>query len=249
MAAEPETWRVLGASVRGSSHVQRGVECQDAHAIRMLGDSRFVLAVADGAGSAKHSAEGASTAAAAVADYIAHRLSETSPENEADCAEILRSAHAHASARLEALADGDRALSDFATTLLICFVDGPWLGVASIGDGAIVLNACDNLVLLQPDCKGEYLNETDFVTSAAGTERMLVDVRTSARVTGIAMFTDGVEWAAIQYKEHLPHARFFEPLFKQAADAGASDIDEFLSSQRFCEQTDDDKTLVLAVKI
>ena len=53
MAAEAETWRVLGASVRGSSHVQRGIECQDAHAIRILGDSRFVLGVADGAGSAK----------------------------------------------------------------------------------------------------------------------------------------------------------------------------------------------------
>ena len=128
-----------------------------------------------------------------------------------------------------------------------------WFGCASIGDGAIVLRTADshNLELIQPDCKGEYLNETDFITSARGLERMLVDVRRSASIHSLAMFTDGVEWAAIQYNERLPHAGFFDPLFKHAADASstAADLDEFLNSPRFCERTDDDKTLVLAVKI
>jgi Protein phosphatase 2C len=95
------------------------------------------------------------------------------------------------------------------------------------------------------------LNETDFLTSACALERMLIDVRPANSVNGIAMFTDGVEWAAVKYQERAAHAPFFNPLFRHAADRAATpaDLHEFLASPRFCEQTDDDKTLVLAVRV
>ena len=129
-------------------------------------------------------------------------------------------------------------------------MDGAWLGIASIGDGAIVVKTGETLELIQPERSSEYLNETDFLTSARACERTLIQVRPLQSVSAIAMFTDGVEWAAVRYQERTPHAPFFNPLFTHAADESTTcgDIDDFLGSPRFCEQTDDDKTLVLAVR-
>ena len=251
MTVATETWRVLGASVQGSSHIKRGIECQDAHVIRTLDDSKFVIAVADGAGSAKRASEGSVAASAAAADYLAQCMRDHAPGTEAECEVILRSSLAAARAKVESLPG---PLAELATTLLICFVDKNWLGFASVGDGALVFrtktdSGDSTLELVQPDRQSEYLNETDFVTSARGLDRTLLHVRPLDRVTAIAMFTDGVEWAAIQYRERVPHAAFFNPLFKHAASEGATtgDLDEFLRSPGFCEQTDDDKTLVLSV--
>ena len=196
-------------------------------------------------------AEGSVAASTAAADHLARCLQDHAPETEAECEVILRSSLAAAHAKLESLPG---PLSELATTLLVCFVDANWLGVASVGDGAIVLRTKTDsedtsLELIRPDRQSEYLNETDFITLAHGLDCMLVHIRPLDRVTAIAMFTDGVEWAAIKYRERVPHAAFFNPLFKHAASEGATagDLDDFLNSPRFCEQTDDDKTLVLAV--
>lgn len=167
---------------------------------------------------------------------------------------MLRSSIVAARTKLETLAaETGSPLADFGTTLLVCCADtqSNWLGVASIGDGAIVLRQHDGtLDLIQPTRQSEYLNETDFVTSLRGLEHILLDVRPLEQVNAIAVFTDGVEWAAIKFKERTPHAAFFQPLFSHVANQAvtAADLDEFLGSERFCQQTDDDKTLVIAVR-
>src|SRR5438876_7437042 len=58
LSPSASVWRRLGASVIGSGHISRGVECQDAHGVAELPDGTLVIAVADGAGSARRSAEG-----------------------------------------------------------------------------------------------------------------------------------------------------------------------------------------------
>ena len=52
-------WRILGASVAGTSHRKKGRGCDDNHTYQILDNGFVLLAVADGAGSASRAAEGA----------------------------------------------------------------------------------------------------------------------------------------------------------------------------------------------
>jgi hypothetical protein len=67
---------------------------------------------------------------------------------------------------------------------------------------------------------------------------------------GIAVCTDGVAHLAIRYSDQTPHPGFFVPLFDfaQAPGSSESELEELLNSDRVNERTDDDKTLVIAVR-
>src|SRR5437763_1374252 len=63
---EPSTrtggWRVAAAQKRGTSHETTGEVCQDAYGMAMLSAETLVIAIADGAGSARYAEEGAGLA-------------------------------------------------------------------------------------------------------------------------------------------------------------------------------------------
>jgi hypothetical protein len=69
-------WNIVRASVRGSMHKRAGTPCQDAASLRVLGDT-IVIAISDGAGSASHSDQGASTAVAAALSFIEKILTDS----------------------------------------------------------------------------------------------------------------------------------------------------------------------------
>jgi serine/threonine protein phosphatase PrpC len=77
-------WRVLGASVVGVSHVAHGTPCQDAHAHRLLPGGLLAVAVADGAGSASRSDEGAKAAVEAALDALERIAREAGPDGLLD---------------------------------------------------------------------------------------------------------------------------------------------------------------------
>ena len=49
---------ILGASIRGRSHIESNTECQDYHLYQELSEGWSILVVSDGAGSAKHAGRG-----------------------------------------------------------------------------------------------------------------------------------------------------------------------------------------------
>jgi serine/threonine protein phosphatase PrpC len=49
-----DRWRAIGASITGSGHKSSAIPCQDAHLISSTSDELLIIAVADGAGSAKY---------------------------------------------------------------------------------------------------------------------------------------------------------------------------------------------------
>ena len=68
--------------------------------------------------------------------------------------------------------------------------------------------------------------------------------------------TDGVQHLAIAYPTNEPYPRLFGPLFEYAdththldAETRAADLNAFLDSDAVNAETDDDKTLVLAVRV
>ena len=253
----PRSWSFVKASVTGTSHAAAGTPCQDAHACVVLPNGVLIAAVADGAGSAKYSDEGAALAVRNVVEFLTS-CSET-PETEVQCLALLHAAIEDTRRKLEALPhnfrpsdgnDGSLSVQDFATTLLCCLVTDQYLAACQIGDGAIVERTTEGrtVVLTRPQ-KGEYANETAFLTSGDSLQRATSIVKHSSTTEFIAIFTDGIEILCLTLPGYEAFVPFFDHMFKYARDEAATseDLARFLSSDRVCKRTDDDKTLLIAV--
>src|SRR6476646_5950175 len=217
-------WRVLGASVAGSSHRRSGRGCEDTHAYRPLPNGSLLLAAADGAGSAARSAEGAAVAVRAALDGAeAALVASGQPDHDLAWRALLEAALRAARAALESLTEASgvgppgslaaasipSGLGDFATTLLLAVVTEHWLAAVQVGDGAIVLWAADDeLTMLTEPRPGdaEYLNETTFVTSPEYLEQAQFAVQQRDAPRGLALLTDGLQLLALNLASGRAHA-------------------------------------------
>ena len=152
-----------------------------------------------------------------------------------------------------------RELRNFATTLIMAICTHDLTGTAQIGDGAVVTARRGDgdgefvYALFSPPQRGEYANQTNFITSDSWQDAL--DVRTLPEGLGyMMMFTDGIQSLALDSAaSYAPHGPFFDPLLRwiglQGDLKGADEtLKTFLSSPRVAERTDDDLTLVLAVR-
>lgn len=251
--SEMGSWRVLGASAPGTQHLARGGACEDAHHAAALDDSTCIVAVADGAGSARLGGVGAETAARWSVEMTAFLLCEPASgraSHPAGLESVLRSAvrSTRDALRREAKAR-DARLTDLATTLVLAVVTPSGAAVAQVGDGAAVVAHGDELGVASTVERGEYLNETTFLTSRRWEADLAVTALERDGLDALALLTDGLQLVALDLATGIPHPPFFTPLFDFARepDADPDALVEFLGSERVCARTDDDKTLVLVV--
>ena len=249
-------WRAVGASVVGAGHIARGDPCQDVHRVAMLGNETLIVAVADGAGSAPLSADGAALAADASVDALMLALAATPPcayDDDDNWHRLLQRSLGAARYAVESRAhESAAALGDFASTLLVVAAVPGVVACAQVGDGAVVMDRGARLEVVGADAKGEYINETTFVSSDSWFDEARLDVvhDPDNAVDGLALMTDGLQLLALDLAAGTPHAPFFDPLFSFARSTGAKrdELAAFLSSDRVRERTDDDVTVVLAVR-
>lgn len=250
-------WRGFGASATGTAHGERGTPCQDAHALVELPGGGLVVAVADGAGSASHSEQGAWIAVETAADAAAAAVAEggSGPARSAVAAarraleEAVSDGQSDSGDETEAEGASPRRLGDLACTLLVAVVTGDSVDAAQVGDGAIVVRRGGELEVLVPSAAGEFLNETCFLTSSGWTEDLRL--RSATAVDAVAVMSDGLQLLALDMAAGRPHAAFFAPLLSWAAGAGPDgrDLVQLLGSEKVNARTDDDKTLALAVLV
>ncbi|WP_295428748.1 PP2C family serine/threonine-protein phosphatase [uncultured Thiodictyon sp.] len=251
------TWHHSGLSVRGSGHARTGTPCQDAQSI-LATDTLLILAVADGAGAAEHAALAAELATARALCWFqeARPLPAGAAAWEAELRDLLVDLH------LSLMAEAERLgcpACDLACTFLLALVTPDALVGIQVGDGAIVYrrppgDATGDLALLTAPHQGEYLNETVFLISDTYLQDAQFAYREGAP-DGIVVFSDGMQMLALEMKARppVPHAPFFDPLFnfvrgQPDADQREGQLRAFLESERVCAKTDDDKTLVIAVR-
>jgi hypothetical protein len=242
-------WRVLANSAIGTSHRARRSVCQDANLYRLLPDGTLLIAVADGAGSASRSAEGAACATETAVNYLAERLAGTDPSQ---VQALLSESLAAARTALESLAVDGCNPGDFATTLLLTVITESHVSIAQVGDGAIVVQLEDEtLHVLTRNGDSEYVNQTTFLTSTDFLSTACFASRPAEGVRGAAVMTDGMQLLAVHHATNTAFGAFFTPMFRFAADPTSTDegLAEFLMSDAVCRRTDDDKTLVLTVRI
>jgi hypothetical protein len=186
----------------------------------------------------------------AAVQHLAGQL-EQPPQDRSACQPLLEGALDAARAALQVQAsEGD--MDELATTLLLAVATDRWVGVLQIGDGAIVCHRGEGRLemLSRVDGDASFINETTFVTSSTYASETHTRILPREDILGIAVCTDGVAHLAVRYRDQTPHPGFFAPLFEfaQASGSSESELEEFLNSDRVNERTDDDKTLVIAVR-
>ncbi|MEY2985136.1 MAG: hypothetical protein RLZZ568_1753 [Cyanobacteriota bacterium] len=256
-------WRTVCQSAIGSFHVETGLPCQDYGAYQPLGKDILIGAVADGAGSAKHSDLGAKVAVETAIQFIIDRVDEQNAGHQAlaenGSEETLSAIFERffpllltkVDKGLHAVAQKSNVeFPDLATTLLVFIATSQWLAAMQIGDGFILVKPVGGAyqLLFRPD-KGEYINETTFVTSANALADMQIRVLAEP-LEFVCAATDGVEKVAINYATWQPFPPFFQPLeqyLQQSDNPLDEDLKEFLERKELNDRTTDDKTLLLAV--
>jgi hypothetical protein len=204
----------------------------------------------DGAGSAAHGGAGAELVVAAARHWFDTRIAGASSPLCTKAAETCLQAVRD---RLFALAaDLEVHPRELASTLLIAIVAPEEALFAQLGDGGIVIESDGALDVPIWPHEGEFANSTYFTTDEGAPSRLSV-VRTDTLVTGVALFTDGLQRLTLDFAARTVHAPFFLPLFthlRRCADVDARSLDEalarMLESSAINDRTDDDKTLVLA---
>ncbi len=246
-------WKAIARYEVGTSHQKQGLPCQDFADFRTF-DDVIIGAVADGAGSAKYSDIGAKLAVEAVINYLRwQRKSFSQPLSEKKAQKLFRETVKKVNTALQQQADSkDYAVEDLACTLLVFVATPDWIAAMQIGDGFIVVRSQDSeyQMLFQPD-KGEFANETTFVTSTNALDDMQIKVF-SEKPEFICASTDGLEKVAIHFSDWKPFPPFFKPLEEYLQETEKPEEEDeyivnFLKLEQLNARTDDDKTLLLCL--
>lgn len=260
------SWKAIACSETGTSHQKLNLSCQDyADFIRVNDLGRqddkgeiIIGAVSDGAGSCKYSDIGSQLAVETALKDLADWPKYLKDRNEDSSEKILRKfANEDFQETLtkvqEAFDTKAREINcspkDLSCTLLVVVATPNWLAAMQIGDGFIVIQQPESKYkLLFHPSKGEYANETTFVTASNALEMMQVEISFGTQEF-ICASTDGLERLAINIKDWQPHPPFFD-MFKKALEIRSEDEEklstqEWLKSEEINKRTDDDKTLLL----
>lgn len=239
-------WRVQAGRVTGESHRARGERCQDAYFYHAYGE-QVALVLADGAGSAPQAAIGSRLAV-----NVAGRGAVQAMTQGQNLVETAQQAVAAARAALE---QQPYALRDLACTFLLALWCSGKCVVLQIGDGWIVLIEPEDCRAAFRPKRGEYANQTHFLTQSDWREQMQIEVVARPdRLLGLALLSDGLERATVDMAAAAPSHSFFSGYAKALQSEGMSPKEQkqallaFLKSARVAATSDDDKTLVMAVR-
>lgn len=181
-------WLCAAAAVRGRSHKQHAEPGQD-RAMASFSDGFAIIALADGAGSAKQSHLGANSVVASVMDFVRKQRAEVFSQD------------------LESLKDAileriDRALrdlsmikaapiSEFSSTIMFAATHGDSFFAGHLGDGVIIYERDGKSGPLTLPSKGEHANETVFTTSPQAKLSLNLTRGALTGITSFALMSDG----------------------------------------------------------
>jgi hypothetical protein len=254
-------WRYSFASVVGTYHGNLGQPCQDSSFCDVIFDVQnepILLAIAsDGAGSAKFAEESAKLICKTILEQSTLFFQQGG--NFQDISkETIFTWISYFNHKVALEAESRKvSLHEFACTLLIAILGLNQAIFAQVGDGAIVVGDHSTpeeySYMFWPE-KGEYENETVFVTEKSALERIQF-VQSPYKFDEIALFTDGIQRLVLNYMSQTVHIPFFKQMFARIPYEGIGRLPEFdlflekyLSSPQINSRTNDDRTLIIATR-
>jgi hypothetical protein len=184
-------WKAVNCGVQGRGHIKMDTPCQD-KTKQLYKNGVSVIALADGAGSAKFSHFGADCVVENISVYVAdnfQQLIETADGKQVKLAimDELKNNLANKANEL------DCRLNDLASTLLLVAVYEDEYMILHIGDGVIgYLDGSELKIASLPD-NGEFANLTTFVTSNEALVSMRLFKGKIKEISGFVIMSDGTE--------------------------------------------------------
>ncbi len=218
------------------------------------GTEILVASLADGAGSASQSAQGARLVVESFQRDFAAAAQDAAGLAAIDRDFVLRWLAETQNAIGTLAAASGYQVKDYACTLLGAVITDEAALYVQIGDGAIVTEDADGYGWVFWPQHGEFANSTFFVTMENAAEIIQVERRDGA-VQELAMFSDGMERLVLDMSAQTVHAPALRPIFGwlEATDpvpnGGPSGVvTAYLNSANVNRRTDDDKTLIMATR-
>ena len=251
------SYKYYYSSIKGTSHEKTNTQKQDDLCVSSFdvnNTNYLISAIADGAGTAKHS----DISSKHICKFLNKKMSNWLKTNEIStfnqdliCSWIRQFQQIlNRYIRFHKL----ESIRDFATTILFAVLSDNGNIFVQIGDGAISIGNSTELNCVFHPQKGEYANTTHFATEEHF-ENSLMFKFINENIERLAMHTDGIETISLINLEK-PSLSFFNPFFDGLNDelAGLNvglceELSEFLSSDRVNKRTNDDKTLVIAMRM
>jgi hypothetical protein len=245
-------YRFVIASEIGTSHLKNQTQRQDCARCFQIsgGQSTLVSVVCDGAGSAKYGRDGAiiicKSITSSIKEYFKTEKQLPTEEQVWIWVDQVRDLIAKES---EMRSCNRR---DFSSTLVLLIITKNEILTAHIGDGAIVGRSTEEgWVTLSESENGEYASTTYFITEDPSPRLRIKLIKNT--YTAFSLFSDGIEDIALIQSTKSPHVPFFEKMIA-SIDRGegegnlhelSNSLSVFLNSEKVCEKTDDDKSLIL----
>lgn len=184
-------WSYSSCQVCGRGHIKNHVPCQD-QTKTIYENGTYVIALSDGAGSAKLSHFGASCVVESISQLFAHSFDDlfNCEDGRQVKLAIMEKILADLSAKAE---DYNCALQDLAATMLVVAVNQERFIIAHLGDGVIGYLHGDILKTASSPSNGEHANETYFVTSRDAITTMRLFKGAVNDISGFVLMSDGTE--------------------------------------------------------
>jgi len=249
------SWAWTIATCRGTSHVRDDTECQDTSRCIAVGSDKHVLVavVSDGAGSAPRGKQGSVLACRTVSESARQHFAKTdaSPTDD-DVWSWIDHTRDKISLAAQTLGSTQR---EFAATLVAVIAMANETLILHIGDGAAVCNTESQWIVPSWPAHGEYASSTYFVTDDPAADLRIT--RLPYPINAAAAFSDGIERLVLRFSDKTASASFFDKFATTVKSAGRfgsnqalnASLKRYLDSPAINERTDDDKSLIIAVRL
>ena len=193
-------WSCSSCQVQGRGHIRNQIPCQD-KTKTVFKNGTYVIALSDGAGSAKLSHYGASCVVDSISDLFIQRFEELFNSEDgrqvklAIIEKILSDIHSKA----EELCCTPQ---DLAATMLVTAVNNERFIIAHVGDGVIGYLDGNVLKTASVPSNGEHANETYFVTSKDAINTMKLFKGSIKNIAGFVLMSDGTEQSLYNKKRN-----------------------------------------------
>lgn len=242
-----------GFSQQGSSHIEGGIPCQDANAVRIVSSKagqHVITAIADGLGSCVMSHAGSLTAVLTATSHCENALKSSNMLSDQEILAEMKTAFSKAWDAIEEQAMAMNQLPfSFYTTLTLTIYDGEKLHIGHIGDGGVVaMFRSGRIALVTKRNKGDTATSVYPLQSGEDNWQFFT---LKEPVIGFAAATDGVldsfvkseTYGNLVYEPFLTDFLFRYITTEQQAMDAARQMDAFLQSKDFREYVHDDITL------
>lgn len=254
------TWHTSFATSIGTSHKKQMTACQDAGLCRFItlkdGEKVLLAVASDGAGSAPKSDIGSAIVVSLFMSEFEKALNSFGGLSKIDKNFILQWLEQVRCEIAIQAEESDSSLKNYACTVLGAVVASNEAVFFQIGDGAIIVSkdtSHDYSPIFWPQ-HGEYANQTNFITQE-NFSQTLEFAYIKEQFEKVAIFTDGIERLILNFSTASVHPPALSPIFDwlQAKDPIESDsfcpaLLAYLESDFINNRTDDDKTLIVAVR-